>query len=52
MGTDQLIYFAAALVVIVIAAYIINKVASCLIKTMVFILLLASICVGYYLLIS
>lgn len=47
---DDLLYIVIGLVALITTVYIIKKVASCLIKTIVFILLLAALCAGYYLL--
>ena len=49
---DNWIYYVAALVVIIAAAYIIKKVAGCLLKTVIFLVALAALCAGYWLLIS
>lgn len=46
------IYYVFALLAIITAFYIVKKVASCLIKTIVLIVLLAVLGVGYYLLFS
>lgn len=49
---DNWFYYVAALVVIVLAVYIIKKVASCLMKTVIFLVGLAALGAGYWLLIS
>ena len=45
---DNWIYYAAALVAVIIACYVIKKVASCMLKTIVFLILLTALCAGYY----
>jgi len=49
---DNWFYYVAALALIVLAVYIIKKVAGCLMKTVVFLVVLAALVAGYWLLIS
>ena len=42
------IYYVYALLAIVVAFYIIRKVAHCLVRTIVIIVLLAALALGYY----
>ena len=45
---ENWIFYAVALLVIIAAAYMIKKVASCMLKTIVFIVLLAALGAGYF----
>lgn len=45
---ENWIFYAIALFVIIVAAYIIKKVASCMLKIIVFIVLLAALGAGYF----
>lgn len=45
---DNWIYYVAALIGIIVAAYIIKKVASCMVKIIIFTVLLAALGAGYY----
>jgi hypothetical protein len=45
---ENWIFYAIALLVIIVAAYMIKKVASCMLKIIVFIVLLAALGFGYF----
>lgn len=45
---DNWIYYVAALALIILAAWVIKKVAGCLLKTLVFLVALAALCAGYW----
>ena len=48
---DYWIYYVIGLLLVGIAAfYIVKKIASCMVKTIVFLVLLAALCAGYYIL--
>ena len=46
---DSWVYYAGILLFLMVAVYVIKKVASCMMKFFVFFVLLAALCVGYYL---
>ena len=46
---DNWIYYIIILLGIIIAGYAIKKVASCMLKTILFLILLAALCYGFFL---
>jgi hypothetical protein len=45
---ENWIYYAAALLAIIAVAYIIKKVTSCMVKIIIFAIILAALCAGYF----
>ena len=48
MELNNHVYYLAALAFIVVVAFIIKKVTSCMVKLVVFLILLATLGLGYY----